>query len=161
MPQKINTSTLLISASIITAGSLMSFGGDLDPTLPPAPTMHTLDEIYDTLLAASTSTPPTWEVAYVPSLSGSFQLAVPGAGVVHGCWLTELSGPGAGSFFLSDGSDPAGEFCKFTKAWHAQGSGAVATTFKSEFFELNVPFTDGLYARGGGVLTILYSTTGS
>jgi hypothetical protein len=147
-------STVLVCASIVAAGSLISFGGDLDPTLPPAPTMHTLEDIYSATLAASAHE-PTWEYKFVSSLdNNTFQLATSGAGFLHGVWLTRAGSIDA-EVHLSDGGDSSGQIGSFARA------SAAGTDYASRFFELNVPFTNGLYTKGAGAVTILYSMSGS
>lgn len=47
---------LILTVCIIPLGMYGVYAGDLDPNAPPAPTMHTLNEIYD-LVASSFSLP--------------------------------------------------------------------------------------------------------
>lgn len=150
MRERTLCTTLPICVAVIIAGALLARGGDLNPPPGPVgPTMHTLDEIYNAVVAPAPCPTCLWEHWQGSVGEPGGVLAVPGAGVIHGLWL-----PGLGhSAHVFNGSPGSGQnIAEFTISYN----GGNDFGYSSQFFQLDVPFDQGLYITGSGSATVLF-----
>lgn len=71
----------LILVSSISLLTLNAFGGDLEPSEPPGPTMHSLNEIYDQIVQNAV---PRYEYKYFEVIDPGETVTIHnGSGVVH------------------------------------------------------------------------------
>ncbi len=147
--------TLPISASVIIAAALFANAGDLNPPDGPiGSTMHDLQEIYDLVQQSSPCGGCTWLFKNAPIAPGGEILAISGAGEFHGLWLKGLAPNDFSSrVVLWDGiSEDRIKIVEFgmNGSW-------------SQFFQLDVPFGNGLYVEATGLgdaeITLLYRST--
>ena len=134
--------SLPISAAVIIAAALFANAGDLDPPKGPIePTMHDLQEIYDLVQQSSPCGGCTWEYKHFDNLPGEQFLAIPGAGVLHGIWIKNTLNSGFdGVVVVVDGPPGSG-----TIIGEFGSKEIAAGQFRTQFFELNVVFEQGLY----------------
>ena len=96
--RKLAFTLILVLSTLLT---LNAFAGDLEPSTPPCPTMHTLNEIYDQIVQNAV---PRYEYKYFKGICNNYLTIHNGSGVVHsiifGCHDSVFDGA-----MLMDGND--------------------------------------------------------
>lgn len=149
--------TLAICGAVVIGGAWLATAGDLNPPAGPvAPTMRTLDEIYD-LVAASggpAECPPcVWEASFFPDVDPNiWRLVVPGSGVIHAVIPTRCSS----GLWVADGDPDAGGV---VIGVFFEGASSGTSMYASYYCPLDVRFENGLYLKknaGGSQGTVLF-----